>query len=96
MKHLMTSQQCPKCQTRATKSQFGKEIIADRTLDEIVNKMFPHFRTRDEAAEADFYKERGIRLKPGQDPETSERPTKTMKRKKVNKCQQLHHSLPLR
>lgn len=84
MKHLMTSQQCPKCSTRATKSQFGKEIIADRTLDEIVNKVFPHFRTRDEEAEANFYKGRGIRLKPGQVPGTSERPTpKTMKRKKT-------------
>lgn len=93
MKHLMTSQQCPKCSTRATKSQFGKEIIADRTLDEIVNKVFPHFRTRDEEAEANFYKGRGIRLKPGQVPETSERPTpKTMKRKKVRNNQQLQHS----
>lgn len=82
-KNLMTSQQCPKCPTRATKSQFGKEIIADRTLDEIVNKIFPHFRARDKEDEANFYEERGIRLKPDQVPEVSERPTKIMKRKKT-------------
>ena len=41
----------------------SQEIMPDRRLYEIVNKIFPHLKQRDEEAERRFYAQRGIKLK---------------------------------
>jgi hypothetical protein len=53
---------CPHC-----KQYLGPNprsmIISDRTLQELVNKIFPELQEKDEADERAFYEERGIELK---------------------------------
>lgn len=41
----------------------SREIIPDRTLQEIVSKIFPHLKNKDEEAERRFYAQRGIQMK---------------------------------
>jgi hypothetical protein len=54
--------QCPHC-----KQYLGPNprsmIISDRTLQELVNKVFPELQEKDDADERAFYQERGIELK---------------------------------
>jgi hypothetical protein len=51
-----------------------REVLADRTLQEVVDKIFPWMRQKEEDEEKAFYKARGIKLKP--EYETTEAPEK--------------------
>jgi hypothetical protein len=44
-----------------------REVLADRTLQEVVDKIFPWMRKKEEEEERDFYAARGIKLKPEYD-----------------------------
>ena len=41
-----------------------REVLADRTLQEVVDKIFPWMRKKEEQEEKAFYATRGIQLKP--------------------------------
>lgn len=41
-----------------------REVLADRTLQEVVDKIFPWMKTKEEQEEKDFYARRGIEMKP--------------------------------
>eukprot|EP00957_Ditylum_brightwellii_P052834 4005330-Ditylum_brightwellii.AAC.1 len=53
---------CPECETSLEPDPF-KEVLSDRTLAELVDKIFPHLKEKDERDEREFYKRRGIKLK---------------------------------
>ncbi|KAL7535694.1 hypothetical protein ACHAXR_012398 [Thalassiosira sp. AJA248-18] len=42
----------------------SREVVPDRTLQEVVNKIFPWLKAKEEEEERDFYVQRGIELKP--------------------------------
>mmetsp|Transcript_11944 Transcript_11944/g.25204 ORF Transcript_11944/g.25204 Transcript_11944/m.25204 type:complete len:488 (-) Transcript_11944:100-1563(-) len=54
---------CPTCNTSLEPDPF-REVLADRTLQEVVEKIFPWMKTKEEQDEKDFYARRGIELKP--------------------------------
>lgn len=41
----------------------SREVIPDRTLQEVVNKIFPWMKTKDDEEERIFYAQRGVELK---------------------------------
>lgn len=41
-----------------------REVLADRTLQEVVDKIFPWMRRKEDEEEQAFYAARGIKLKP--------------------------------
>lgn len=53
---------CPECETSLEPDPF-KEILADRTMQTLVDKMFPHLKEEDDMDEREFYKRRGIKIK---------------------------------
>ena len=53
---------CPTCDISLEPDPF-KEVLSDRTLQELVNKIFPQLESQDDAEEVEFYKRRGIQLK---------------------------------
>ena len=53
---------CPTCDISLEPDPF-KEVLSDRTLQELVNKIFPQLEPQDDAEEVDFYNRRGIQLK---------------------------------
>lgn len=53
---------CPSCDTSLEPDPF-KEILCDRTLQTLVDKIFPHLKEQDAKEETAFYKRRGIKLK---------------------------------
>mmetsp|Transcript_26424 Transcript_26424/g.47940 ORF Transcript_26424/g.47940 Transcript_26424/m.47940 type:complete len:420 (-) Transcript_26424:121-1380(-) len=55
--------QCPSCKLNLDPDPF-KNAISDRTLQGLVDKLFPHLKGIDDETERDFYKQRGFRLKP--------------------------------
>ncbi|KAL3793990.1 hypothetical protein ACHAW5_008165 [Stephanodiscus triporus] len=62
---------CPTCDTRLGPDPFHtsisihvREVMPDRTLQEIVHKIFPWMKVREEEEERSFYAQRGIDLKP--------------------------------
>ncbi|KAL3809421.1 hypothetical protein ACHAXA_005522 [Cyclostephanos tholiformis] len=62
---------CPTCNTRLGPDPFhtsisihNREVMPDRTLQEIVHKIFPWMKAREEEEERNFYAKRGIDLKP--------------------------------
>jgi len=65
---------CPTCNTKLSPDPFNitssvqsREIIQDHTLQDVVDKIFPWHRTKDEENERKFYKCRGIDMKPEYD-----------------------------
>jgi hypothetical protein len=62
---------CPTCATRLGPDPFqtsisihNREVMPDRTLQEIVHKIFPWMKAQEEDEERNFYLHRGIELKP--------------------------------
>jgi len=62
---------CPTCNTRLGPDPFhtsisiqSREVIPDRALQEVVNKIFPWMKDKDDEMEREFYAQRGIELKP--------------------------------
>lgn len=62
---------CPTCNTRLGPDPFHtsisiqcREVIPDRTLQEVVNKIFPWMKAMEEEEEREFYIHRGVDLKP--------------------------------
>ncbi|KAL7549025.1 hypothetical protein ACHAWF_012291 [Thalassiosira exigua] len=62
---------CPTCNTRLGPDPFhtsisiqSREVIPDRTLQEVVDKIFPWMKEKDNENERVFYAQRGIELKP--------------------------------
>lgn len=51
-----------------------REVLADRTLQEVVEKVFPWMQTKEEQDEKEFYASRGIKLKPEYVVESSRSP----------------------
>ena len=41
-----------------------QEVLPDRTLQEVVNKIFPYLKEKEDEDERKFYEQRGIELKP--------------------------------
>ncbi|KAL7471910.1 hypothetical protein ACHAXS_012215 [Conticribra weissflogii] len=54
---------CPTCNTSLEPDPF-REVLADRTLQEVVDKIFPWMKTKEDQEEKEFYARRGIELKP--------------------------------
>ncbi len=54
--------ECPTCHVNLAPDPY-RECLADRTMESIVDKLFPELRGADDEAERDFYAERGIKLK---------------------------------
>lgn len=54
-----------------------REVLADRTLQELVDKIFPWMKKKEEEEEKAFYEARGIKLKP--EYETAESSAKKQK-----------------
>merc|ERR1719491_558134 len=63
MNLMKDTQECPTCHTRIG-PDTSKEIVADRALEEIINKIFPELKKKEEEDERNFYARRGIGLKP--------------------------------
>lgn len=68
---------CPTCNTRLGPDPFhtsisiqSREVIPDRTLKEVVNKIFPWMKAKEEEEERLFYEQRGIELKSAYSQET--------------------------
>ena len=53
---------CPTCDTNLNPDPF-RECLADRTLESIVDKLFPMLKQADAEEEKRFYQRRGIKLK---------------------------------
>jgi len=53
---------CPRCDTSLDPDPY-KAVLADRTLQELLDKIFPELKEMDEKKELEFYKKRGIELK---------------------------------
>mmetsp|Transcript_12414 Transcript_12414/g.22601 ORF Transcript_12414/g.22601 Transcript_12414/m.22601 type:complete len:259 (-) Transcript_12414:44-820(-) len=54
---------CPKCQTQV-QIQNETAMMADRSLQELITKIFPNIIREEEIEEAAFYEKRGIKRKP--------------------------------
>ena len=54
--------ECPTCHVNLAPDPY-RECLADRTMESIVDKLFPELRGADDEAEREFYAERGIKLK---------------------------------
>ncbi|KAL3802209.1 hypothetical protein HJC23_001753 [Cyclotella cryptica] len=54
---------CPTCNLSLEPDPF-REVLADRTLQEVVDKIFPWMRKKEDEEEKAFYAARGIKLKP--------------------------------
>eukprot|EP01082_Thalassiosira_pseudonana_P000320 g126.t1 g126 contig1:300827-302255(-) len=64
---------CPTCDISLEPDPF-REVLADRTLQEVVEKVFPWMQTKEEQDEKEFYASRGIKLKPEYVVESSRSP----------------------
>jgi len=53
---------CPKCEISLDPDPY-KAVLSDRTLQELLDKIFPELKEFDEKRELEFYKKRGIELK---------------------------------
>mmetsp|Transcript_36509 Transcript_36509/g.79485 ORF Transcript_36509/g.79485 Transcript_36509/m.79485 type:complete len:355 (+) Transcript_36509:58-1122(+) len=53
---------CPTCDTNLNPDPY-RECLADRTLESIVDKLFPMLKEADAEAEKKFYERRGIKMK---------------------------------
>jgi len=53
---------CPRCEISLDPDPY-KAVLSDRTLQELLDKIFPELKEMDEEKELEFYKERGIDLK---------------------------------
>mmetsp|Transcript_41437 Transcript_41437/g.129768 ORF Transcript_41437/g.129768 Transcript_41437/m.129768 type:complete len:317 (-) Transcript_41437:983-1933(-) len=62
-------------------------IMADRDMQCLVDKLFPHLRDQDAAGEEEFYRQKGIPLKPDQDKSAAAGGSKdgSRKRRRTNK-----------
>ena len=58
-KHFQMTSKCPVCQTSLAPKPF-EAIRYDRTLHELVNKIFPDIIAKDYEAMIEFYKKRGL------------------------------------
>ena len=56
------SKDCPTCHVNLAPDPY-RECLVDRTLESIVDKLFPELKGADEEAEKEFYEKRGIKLK---------------------------------
>ena len=54
--------ECPTCHVNLAPDPY-RECLADRSVESIVDKLFPELRGADDEAEREFYAERGIKLK---------------------------------
>ena len=52
---------CPKCEISLSPDP-KKKVLPDRTLEEVVNTLFPDLKEKDEEDEKAFYEQRGIEL----------------------------------
>jgi len=53
---------CPKCEISLDPDPY-KAVLCDRTLQELLDKIFPELKELDEQRELEFYKKRGIEFK---------------------------------
>jgi len=53
---------CPRCEISLDPDPY-KAVLSDRTLQELLDKIFPELKEMDEKDELEFYEERGIDLK---------------------------------
>lgn len=53
---------CPTCQISLEPDPY-KVVISDRTMQELVEKLFPHLQAQDDEDEVQFYRSRGIQKK---------------------------------
>jgi len=53
---------CPTCQISLEPDPY-KVVISDRTMQELVEKLFPHLQAQDDEDEIQFYRSRGIQKK---------------------------------
>mmetsp|Transcript_11253 Transcript_11253/g.17076 ORF Transcript_11253/g.17076 Transcript_11253/m.17076 type:complete len:270 (-) Transcript_11253:84-893(-) len=70
---------CPKCNKSLEPDPY-KAVLFDRTMHEIVNKIFPHLAEQDAKDEEEFYMRRGIKRK--QESKPQENKTKATDKKK--------------
>jgi len=56
------SKECPTCHVNLAPDPY-RECLADRTMESIVDKLFPELKGADDEAEKEFYEKRGIKLK---------------------------------
>ncbi len=52
------------CSNTSLEPDPFREVLADRTLQEVVDKIFPWMKTKEDQEEKEFYARRGIELKP--------------------------------
>ena len=53
---------CPTCHVNLAPDPY-RECLADRTMESIVDKLFPELKGADDEAEKEFYAKRGVKLK---------------------------------
>ena len=56
------SKDCPTCHVNLAPDPY-RECLADRTIESIIDKLFPELKGADDEAEKEFYAKRGIKLK---------------------------------
>lgn len=62
LKFADDKEECPTCHVNLAPDPY-RECLADRTMESIVDKLFPELKGEDDEAEKKFYEERGIKLK---------------------------------
>ena len=61
---------CPTCKASLGQDPFHANVRTDRTLQEVINKIFPWMEAKEKEEETRFYAKRGIDLKPEHKQET--------------------------
>ena len=97
------SKDCPTCHVNLAPDPY-RECLADRTLESIVDKLFPELKGADEEAEKEFYEKRSIKLKrqfreaasPDDEDEGGEEGTRSAKRRKSQQAESVSPTQPKR